>query len=61
MSAGPAPDENVTDDDLRSEIEMVSELVLAATDSDGPLGQDEVDRLLGVVPQHDGPGAETDK
>ena len=40
---------------------MVSELVLAATDSDGPLGQDEVDRLLGVVPQHDGPGAETDK
>jgi hypothetical protein len=53
MSAARAPDDtfadgNLTDDDLRSEIEMVSELVVAATSSDGPLNQAEVDLLLGV-------------
>ena len=40
--------DNLTDDALRSEIEMVSELVVAATSSDGPMDQDEVDLLLGV-------------
>lgn len=44
-------DDGLTDDDLESEIELVSELVLAATSSDGPLHQDEVDQLLGVAPQ----------
>ncbi|MDQ1538460.1 MAG: hypothetical protein QOE58_2853 [Actinomycetota bacterium] len=41
-------DNNLTDDDLESEIELVSELVVAATSSDRPLDQDEVDALLGV-------------
>jgi hypothetical protein len=41
--------DNLTDDDLESEIELVSELVLAATSSDRPLRQDEVDLLLGIV------------
>lgn len=46
---GASPTEgSLTDDDLRSEIEMVSELVVAATSSDGPMSQDEVDLLLGV-------------
>jgi hypothetical protein len=53
MSPAGPPDENLTDDDLQSEIEMVSELVLAATSSDGPLPQDEVDLLLGVHPGRD--------
>jgi hypothetical protein len=41
-------DDDLTDDDLKSEIELVSRLVVAATSSDRPLRQDEVDHLLGV-------------
>jgi hypothetical protein len=51
-------DDKLTDDDLESEIELVSELVVAATSSDGPLGQDEVDSILGVSPRGDRPAAE---
>lgn len=39
---------------------MVSELVLAATKSDGPLGQDEVDLLLGIDPKQNGQPAKSD-
>ena len=48
----PVPDppaDNLTDDDLQSEIELVGDLVVAATGSDGPLPQSEIDRLLGVA------------
>jgi hypothetical protein len=49
--AGPqGSDDYLTDGDLQFEIELVGELVVAATSSDGPLSQDEIDRLLGVVP-----------
>ena len=62
MAATGADDDNrddaLTDDALESEIELVSELVVAATHSDGPLGQAEVDQLLGVTPKEDGPAAE---
>lgn len=51
-AAGTQDDDNLdgvlTDDDLESEIELVSVLVVAASSSDGPLSQAEVDRLLGV-------------
>jgi hypothetical protein len=50
MLAAGAQDDSLTDDDLQSEIELVSELVVAATSSDGPLQQDEVDLLLGLRP-----------
>jgi hypothetical protein len=58
MSVAEAPDDNrddarrdnLTDDDLESEIELVSELVVAATSSDGPLDQDQVDQILGLRP-----------
>ena len=40
--------DNLTDDELQSEIELVGDLVVAATSSDGPMPQDEIDRLLGV-------------
>ena len=60
MSAARVPDDNLTDADLQSEIEMVSELVLAATKSEGPLGQDEVDLLLGVDPKQNGQAAKSD-
>jgi len=55
-----AHDDNLTDDDLQSEIELVSELVVAATSSDRPLHQDEVDLLLGVRPGEDGPAVGSD-
>ena len=56
MAATGAHDDdvNLTDDDLESEIELVSQLVVAATSSDGPLHQDEVDHLLGVDLKEDG-------
>jgi len=47
----------LTDDDLASEIELVSVLVVAASSSVGPLSQSEVDRLLGVDLKDDGPAA----
>ena len=40
--------DSLTDGDLKSEIELVGDLVVAATSSEGPLPQDEIDRLLGV-------------
>ena len=46
-----AHDDNLTDIDLRYEIELVGDLVVAASASDGPLQQDEVDLLLGVRPR----------
>jgi len=55
------PDDSMKDDALESEIELVSELVVAATSSDRPLHQDEVDRLLGVAPKQGGPPAESDR
>ena len=48
--APPDQDDNLTDSDLQLEIELVGELVVAASASDGPLPQDEVDQLLGVRP-----------
>jgi hypothetical protein len=48
------PDDGLTDDDLESEIELVSRLVVAATSSERPLRQDEVDHLLGVEHKNDG-------
>ena len=61
MPAAAAHDDNLTDDDLKTEIELVSELVVAATSSDRPLHQHEVDHLLGVDLEEDGPAAETDR
>ncbi|HEY5248166.1 MAG TPA: hypothetical protein VIJ15_06915 [Dermatophilaceae bacterium] len=54
-------DESLRDDALESEIELVSELVVAATSSVGPLHQDEVDQLLGVVPEEHPTKAQSDR
>ena len=48
MAAAEGQSGNLTDDDLQSEIELVGDLVVAATSSDGPMPQAEIDRLLGV-------------
>jgi hypothetical protein len=50
MVADDAEVDTLTDSDLQSEIELVGELVVAASASDAPLSQDEVDRVLGVRP-----------
>ena len=42
-------DDDLTDNDIESEIELVSRLVVAATSSARPLRQDEVDHLLGLA------------
>jgi hypothetical protein len=42
--------DSLSDEDLRSEIELVGELVVAASDGDEPLPQPEIDRILGVDP-----------
>jgi hypothetical protein len=39
---------DLSDDELSSEIELVADLVVAASQSDGPLTQDEIDEVLGV-------------
>ncbi len=60
MSPAEAQDDSLTDDDLKSEIEMVSELVVAATSSNRRLHQDEVDLLLGVELKEDGAASESE-
>lgn len=50
MAEAETHGDSLTDDDLQSEIELVGDLVVAATSSEGPLPQDEIDRLLGVHP-----------
>jgi hypothetical protein len=55
MAAAEGQSGNLTDDDLQSEIELVGDLVVAATSSDGPMRQEEIDRLLGVRPPGDKP------
>jgi hypothetical protein len=49
MTAPDSSGENLTDDDLQSEIELVGDLVVAATSSTGPLTQEEIDQLLGIT------------
>jgi hypothetical protein len=55
MVAAEAQGDNLTDDELQSEIELVGDLVVAATSSDGPMPQDQIDQLLGIRPYVDGP------
>jgi len=41
------------DSDLLVEVELTTNLIIAATASEGPLPSDEIDRILGVVPEDD--------
>jgi hypothetical protein len=58
MPAHDPSGENLTDDDLQSEIELVGDLVVAATSSTGPLSQEQIDQLLGVTAEAVEPGSE---
>jgi len=48
MATEPNAGGELTDDALQDEIELVGELVVAASASEGPLTDAEIDRLLGV-------------
>ncbi|MCW2835249.1 MAG: hypothetical protein JWN68_3202 [Nocardioides sp.] len=43
-------DVTLKDDDLLGEVELTTTLIIAASESDDHLDQDEIDRLLGVTP-----------
>jgi hypothetical protein len=47
-------DVSLEDSDLLREVELTTNLIVAATASDGPLPVDEIDRILGVGPDGDG-------
>ena len=47
---GDQLDVPLEDSELLEEVEMVSTLMLAASENDERLDQDEIDRILGVVP-----------
>jgi hypothetical protein len=55
---GERRDPELTDEALEGEIELVGELVVAATEQDGPLSERDIDRILGIVtpPAHDHDG-----
>ena len=44
----PELDKRLRDDDVMSEIEMTSNLMIAASEVDGPLTQAQVDAILGL-------------
>ena len=43
-------DVSLEDDDLLAEVELTTNLIIAATESDERLSPEEIDRILGVVP-----------
>jgi hypothetical protein len=43
-------DVSVHDTDVLAEIEMMTNLIIATSESDGPLSQGRIDEILGVAP-----------
>ena len=52
MTQDPHVGDELTDDALQDEIEMVGELVVAASASTRPLTDEEIDHVLGVKHGH---------
>ena len=52
MTKDPRAGADLTDDALQDEIELVGDLVVAATASDEPLTEDEIDAALGIDRGH---------
>jgi len=44
-------DISLEDSVLLTEVEMTTNLIIAASEADGPLSQEEIDRILGVTPE----------
>lgn len=51
-------DVTLEDDELMAEVELTTSLIIAATASDGPLSQAEIDAILGVEPTSATPATE---
>ena len=47
-------DVSLEDDDLLGEVELTTTLIIAASEADEHLSQEEIDRLLGVTPRPPG-------
>lgn len=43
-------DVSLEDADLLGEVELTTNLIIAASEAEGPLSEPEIDRILGVVP-----------
>ena len=54
-----AGDPSLTDEALKSEIELVEALVLAASETEGPMTQQSIDEALGVPATDEPPAAGT--
>ena len=50
---GDQLDVPLEDSELLEEVEMVSTLILAASENDHRLDQEEIDRILGVLPEEE--------
>lgn len=48
MTTDPRAGDDLTDDALQHEIELVGDLVVAASASERPLTEDEIDAALGI-------------
>ena len=46
-------DVTLEDSDLLKEVELTTNLIIAASEADEHLSTDEIDRILGVAPQRD--------
>ena len=46
-------DVTLEDSDLLGEVELTTNLIIAASEADEHLDQAEIDRILGVSPRHD--------
>jgi len=49
-------DVTLEDVDLLGEVELTTNLIIAASEADGPLSSDEIDKILGVTPHRDDEG-----
>ena len=52
MTTDPRAGADLTDDALQNEIELVGDLVVAASASERPLTEDEIDEALGIERGH---------
>ena len=58
MTTEPHASAELTDDALQGEIELVGDLVVAASSSEGPLTDEEIDAALGIDRDGSGQGPE---
>lgn len=58
MTTDPRAGADLTDDALQNEIELVGDLVVAASASERPLTEEEIDEVLGIERGHEASSGE---